>query len=755
MNGSAHPSKDSTRRVSRRQFLAEAAGGAALGVVGAHAGPASAVRTTNALPQASPAQAALLRVDAAPDRAVNSFDPDLAFCSSMDILSASEIDKVYTPENVKKWLSAGWGAISYRNNTELRMMAWHWNPKGTWSDAANQSGYFVGDLAPTEFVRRSFGYALPHMGGYGDNNSGYSRVTDGDPTTFWKSNPYLAQAFTHEDDELHPQWIVIDLGVEEAVNAIRLDWREPSAKAYDIEYWTGEDPMNWEADYSPGGPGVGRQIAGQWNRFPKGAIRDGKGGRANIQLADTPVRTRWLRVLMTQSNNRPGPHGDGDIRHRVGYALQEVYAGTLQEDGTFIDLITHAPDARQTTTYCSSVDPWHSAADLVPERVQTGFDLFFTSGITNQLPAMIPVAVLYSTPEDAAAQVAYLKNRGYPVAWIEMGEECDGRYTMPEDYAALYLQFAAAIHRVDPSLKLGGPVFQGVTQDISTWPDAQGRTSWFARFLGYLDAHGRLPDLGFLSFEHYPFDPRACIWSDLFRESELTRNVLDAWRKDGLPSVPMMITESNVSWALTENMVEVFAALWLAESVGSFFLNGGALYVHSPIQAEPLRRGVRGWGTFGNFVADENLNVLQYTAQYFASRMINLEWVKHRSGLHILFRVSGGVKDAAGRDLLSAYAVKGPDGEWSLLLINRDPGNAREVQIEFDDQPSGKQSRFQGPVRMVTFGSEQYVWHSKGAQSHADPDGPPSVRSFEVTGDKIFALPKASITVLRGTVSGI
>jgi hypothetical protein len=72
-----------------------------------------------------------------------------------------------------------------------------------------------------------------------------------------------------------------------------------------------------------------------------------------------------------------------------------------------------------------------------------------------------------------------------------MGEEPDGQFMLPEDYAALYLQFAAAIHKVDPKAKLGGPVFTGVNKDIEVWPDAQGRTSWTGRFIDYLKAHGR------------------------------------------------------------------------------------------------------------------------------------------------------------------------------------------------------------------------------------------------------------------------
>ena len=57
-----------------------------------------------------------------------------------------------------------------------------------------------------------------------------------------------------------------------------------------------------------------------------------------------------------------------------------------------------------------------------------------------------------------------------------MGEEADGQHMVPEDYGALYLQLATAIHSVDPTLKLGGPSFQGVNDDIESGPTPTERS---------------------------------------------------------------------------------------------------------------------------------------------------------------------------------------------------------------------------------------------------------------------------------------
>src|SRR5579863_1191778 len=128
------------------------------------------------------AAAQTVTVDATPAKAI-AFDPDKALGTSLDILETKQFDAVFSEPVIKASLSAGWGPITYRQNTELTYDAWHWNPDGNWSDESHKSGYFVGSAEPKEFLRESFGYRLPHRGTTRSDSgqSEYSRMTDGDP----------------------------------------------------------------------------------------------------------------------------------------------------------------------------------------------------------------------------------------------------------------------------------------------------------------------------------------------------------------------------------------------------------------------------------------------------------------------------------------------------------------------------------------------------------------------------------------------
>ena len=359
-------------------------------------------------------------------------------------------------------------------------------------------------------------------------------------------------------------------------------------------------------------------------------------------------------------------------------------------DGAFHDSLRHTTDQEQTTTYCSSIDPWHEPSNLGSTRqAQVGFDLFFTSGVTRGLPAMIPVALLYDTPENAVAEIAYIKNRHYPISYVEMGEEADGQFMLPEDYAALYVQWATALHRLDPTLKLGGPSFTGENKDIEVWPDSSGRVSWTGRFVDYLKQHGRIKDLAFFSFEHYPYDACKTPWGVLYDEPELIRHIIQVWREDGVPAdVPLFVTEGNLSSGSSETYEDIFSGIWLADYIGSLFDTGGnAVYFfhYLPLQMEPGCN--HSPGTYGMFSIDSSYKIQQPLAQFFVAQLINLEWAQPGGGEHQVYSARSDIGDGAGHALVTAYALKRPDGEWSLMAVNRDQENAHRVRIAFRGAP--------------------------------------------------------------------
>lgn len=715
---------------------------------------------------------------------VNSFSPLRALGGSIDIQHGGQTQEAIskhvewelTGPVLKDLLGAGWGTVTDRNNSELQIEAWHWNPRGTWSNAVKKEGYFVGSAEPTsEKIKDSWVYPLPHRGATLGDGDGWSRITDGDPKSYWKSNPYLAKAYTGEDDSLHPQWVMVDLGAKVNINAIRIAWADPYATQYYVQFWTG--------DKLPFYVGVNE---GAWQTFPMGTVLHGRGGTPTLKLADWTIPVQYLRIWMRESSNTCDTHGAQDKRNCVGYAINELYIGTQSADGQFTDIVNHVPNRKQTITWPSSVDPWHTPSDLDPNGGdQIGFDFFFNSGVTRGLPAMIPIAMLYSTPEDAANEIAYLYKRKYPISWIEMGEEADGQRILPEDYAALYIQFARAIHKVVPQARLGGPPFEGTPGDVDSWMDANGRVSFLGRFVDYLKTHDALQEFSFFSFEHYPcmdtfrdggYKSPCGDWDSLDMEPVWVNHVVQAWKDNGLPpNIPFFMTEGNDLGDGGRNTVK--SGLWLADYVGAMMTAGaGGTYYFQYIPT--LGRGGRG------FLSVDGQGHATYGPQYLATQVITQQWVQPVDKIHRLLKAESNILDKNGNEIVTAYPVERPDGQWSIMLINKDENRDHSVRVVFNDPVTKQTCFFSGVVDRIVFGAAEYQWHpdptapatatapaaepsnAAGGQAgggqggrfrrqsgHADPDGPASKSTVTADGpDTLYDLPKASVIVLRGNL---
>jgi hypothetical protein len=148
------------------------------------------------------------------------------------------------------------------------------------------------------------------------------------------------------------------------------------------------------------------------------------------------------------------------------------------------------------------------------------------------------------------------------------------------------------------------------------------------------------------------------------------------------------------------------------------------------------------------FMVDEHYQIKQPTSQYYAAKLLTEEWAQPVDSKHRLFRASSDVKDQAGHVLITAYPLERPDGEWSLMLINKDRDHPHSVGIAFSN--SHENGSFAGPVTRITFGKAQYQWHPNRKQGYADPDQPPAVSSLNADRNTSYELPAASVTVLRG-----
>jgi hypothetical protein len=121
---------------------------------------------------------------------------------------------------------------------------------------------------------------------------------------------------------------------------------------------------------------------------------------------------------------------------------------------------------------------------------------------------------------------------------------------------------------------------------------------------------------------------------------------------------------------------------------------------------------------------------------FTSAHIINFEWLQHGGGANQIFPASADLKDAAGRTVITSYAVHRPDGTWSLMLINHDLHSAHRIHLVIDDA-NHVQHSFAGTVSLVQYCNTP----SEDRSTTATPSP-----------DAIYTLPIGSITVISGEI---
>ena len=400
----------------------------------------------------------------------------------------------------------------------------------------------------------------------------------------------------------------------------------------------------------------------------------------------------------------------------------------------------------------SSTDPWHRAEDIDFSIEQPGMDFILRSALTNGLPMLVPVGVLYDTPENASAEINYLLRRNYDLEGIELGEEPDGQWAFPEDYAALYAGVARQLTALNPRLKLGGPSLQNFEERLLTWADASGNRSWMNRFLKYVRNAGVPFD--FFSFEFYPFD-NICADAapQLLQIPSRLRSVLASLRADGVPSdLPWLMTEYGYSVFAGRHEVDLPGALFNADTVGAFLTLGGSKAYQYGYEPNYLQDELKcSWG---------NLMILQLTPKndqpnhlsaYYAAQLITKEWMQPTNEPHEIFPATINQKKSKASSAVSVYAAHRPDKQWALLAINKHPNRTAQLNVEFKIPGARQPVRFTGQVELIQFSRQQYAWQDDGPNGHPVRSLPPA--HFTREASPSYNLPPYSLTVLRGKLS--
>jgi hypothetical protein len=137
-------------------------------------------------------------------------------------------------------------------------------------------------------------------------------------------------------------------------------------------------------------------------------------------------------------------------------------------------------------------------------------------------------------------------------------------------------------------------------------------------------------------------------------------------------------------------------------------------------------------------------------APYHAMRLLTREWAQPGGRVHSVFAAAGDLRDAKKRPLVTAYAVRRPDGRLSVLVLNKDPH--RSLTVRLVTAAGGRTRALGGDLDLYQYSGKQFVWYFEPAlRGHGYPkrNEPPEHHTLDAAQGAVVTLPPYSITVVR------
>ncbi|MDQ7803583.1 cellulose binding domain-containing protein [Amycolatopsis sp. A133] len=321
----------------------------------------------------------------------------------------------------------------------------------------------------------------------------------------------------------------------------------------------------------------------------------------------------------------------------------------------------------------------------------TDFDTFM--GGVRRAGAQPVIIANYGTgtPEEAADWVRYANvTKGYGVKYWEIGNELygNGHYganweadnhedKSPTGYANGVVAYADAMKAVDPSVKIGA-----VLTTPANWPDgvvgAGDTATWNQTVLSIAGPH-----IDFVILHWYPSGSTAA--EALTRTEQVTdmlylaREQITRYAGANPGRIGIAMTELNTPVGMNTQP----GALFAADAYSSLLANGVFTVdwwnVHNGATKLSTVAGQPDYGDFGLLSSATCLDggcepaLNTPFAPYYGLKMMS---TFARPGDQF-------VRAAADDPLVGAHAVRRPNGDLAVLLLNKDPDQARAVTLDY------------------------------------------------------------------------
>jgi hypothetical protein len=592
---------------------------------------------------------------------------------------------------------------------------YHWNGQGRY----DAHGYWV--PSRSSYRPGFLGYETYLGTNSGNSQSRYSHLDDGNATTTWLSNV--------DTDFPNFQWVSLDLTGSNGtikVNAVTIVWGNPYAASFQVQYRTGLLHLG-RFQFLPNF---------RWVTVSSGLMA-GRGGTQGVTFSS--VDTSSVRLLMTSSSGRA----------KGGYAIAE-----LRVYGNGVQVSHNQADSGQSAAYASSMDPANYNSNIRPPFHFEAYMAFLRSLTPRGIP-LITVNLATGTPQEAAAWVYYANVvKGYGIKYWQVGNEPEGFWETggplnANDYGRRFIEYSTAMRAVDSRIVVMGPGVGNVNNGSNNSNGHAFIQDFLARLV-HNPGGSAVSCLGMVDFHAY------AVYKN-FTEAQVLKtpdkisgfsSKIAGWKSAaGVdPSVPVIMSEYNLSPITPTMLNQLVGGLWLANWMGEYiryfgkngFSNFWDVLNGSEDHTDP-EQGDQGY-------LDNKGPAFQPHATYWAMRMMAANWaIAGDSRPHQL--VGTAVHDSAG--LLAVYSDKRPDGILSLVAINKDPAKPYHATIRLQNFiPAARAKEW-------TFDSSNYAWQTKNRPFNACPDkAPTAVTLLNVAPSFPVTFKPYSISVLQFTPAG-